>query len=166
MNYLMTTIIPVIVGVMTFIVGQVVVKFLIEPSAELKKFLGKVTYDLIFYANWYSGEEPVPDEIEKEVSQVLRSDASKLHEYVNTIPKYDWIARLLHLPKREAMVSSAGELIGLSNSINGRQKGVWLDKAIHVRNVAKLLRIAIPLGLSDKEVSQAIETVRELRRRG
>jgi hypothetical protein len=162
MNYLFSTIIPVIVGVLTFIVGQVVVKFLIEPSAELKKFLGKVTYDLIFYANWYSGSENVPEEIEKEVSKVLRSDASKLHEYVNTIPKYDWIAPILRLPKREAMMSSAGELIGLSNSINGRMKGQWVYKAISVRNIAKNLGISVPQGLSDKEMSQALQTAQEL----
>ena len=47
----MSVFITVFSGVLVFVIGQIVVKLIIEPINDFKKERSKIIYDLVFYAN-------------------------------------------------------------------------------------------------------------------
>jgi hypothetical protein len=47
----LTAVVTVIVGALSFSLGQVIVRGMVEPGLELKRTIGQIAHDLDFYAN-------------------------------------------------------------------------------------------------------------------
>ncbi len=63
MSEYLTASITILGGFIVFVLGQIVVKFFIEPIHEQSKTIGEIAYSLIFYANLYSNPgNSFPDE--------------------------------------------------------------------------------------------------------
>jgi len=165
---LLTSAFTILGGVVVFVIGQIIVKFIIEPLQEQLKLLGEIANSLVFFANvggnvepyYYEGlkkadelDEPVRkvvtgryEEILKnhwkksdDASEILRQQASELMGVTNSIPFYDFWAWLIkRIPKRKDVLKASSELIGMANSTH--REDSFTDRT---KEISKLLNIKI-----------------------
>lgn len=100
--------------------GQVVLKFFLEPLQEYKGVRGEVAHALTFYAN-VAGDEHrgVSDEARKH----LRGLAAKLTVSLHKIPWYGVFTALGMVPKRVDLLKASSDLIGWSNNFRAEWEG-------------------------------------------
>jgi len=108
MTSVLTVFTTVLAGVLTFVVGQIIVKAVLEPAIELKKLIGRIAYDLDFYANQMYGDQPLADE----ARQKFRQHACDLREKLNVILWYRGLSRIFALPAETDVFKASAELIG------------------------------------------------------
>ena len=103
-------------GVLVYVIGQLLSKFLIDPTHELKKVIGEVRFDLAFYAPTI--HEPIartPERSDKAYAALLKSSCELLAK-VNAIPFY-WLVSCIsfgYLPSKKHIRDAATQLRGLS----------------------------------------------------
>lgn len=137
----MTVFLTIFSGVVIFVLGQLMLKLLIEPVQEFKKTISDVGLSLIEYSNVYANPGVAGIEIERKASEYLRKLSSRLNAQVYLIPFYNITAKLFRLPSREQVVSATNNLIGLSN-------GVFKSPTDLVStNLERAERIRIALGI-------------------
>src|SRR5439155_23346192 len=51
MQIALTAFVTILVGALTLVVGQIIVRGAIEPALDLKRLIGTIAHDLDFYAN-------------------------------------------------------------------------------------------------------------------
>src|SRR2546427_7979563 len=106
MSELLTFVLTVMGGVSVLVIGQIIVRFFIEPVHELRKTIGDVGDVLIYYAHlymrpkevtaevggWSAGSPlpPVYGEERGKASDDLRQKASLLFIRANAVLKYEW----------------------------------------------------------------------------
>jgi hypothetical protein len=111
-------VITAVLGVVTFILGQIFMK-LAEPAVALRGQIGIIKGDLLMYAN-KAENISTPEDRQK----IYRGHAAKLHELSALIVGYDLFARLLSLPRKGLVLEAASQLIGLSNAQVGERRGL------------------------------------------
>ena len=115
----LTAALTVIGGVLIFVIGQIISKFVLEPLQELKKLLGKTSYSLVYFAREI--HTPVEGDTDKckIASDEFRKLSSSINSSVESIPFYDCWSRLSNgfIPSRHAISEAASALIGISNSV-------------------------------------------------
>lgn len=132
-------------GVVVFVIGQMVVKFFIEPIHEQKKLIGEIAGSIIFYSNVGTGveqyyydqirainqsDDPMKDiAIDRykdilnghwsksdEASRTLRRQATELLGKTHGIPLYNVWSFFRRVPKLNDVIAASSQLIGMSNS--------------------------------------------------
>jgi hypothetical protein len=113
----MTVFLTVFSGVITFVLGQLVIKLLVDPVHDFRKTVADIALALIEYANVYANPGVAGSEVEKKVSEELRRLSSRLNAQMYLIPCYPITAKIFGLPSRGKVVDAASNLIGLSNGV-------------------------------------------------
>ena len=54
MQIALTALVTILVGALTLVVGQIIVRGAVEPALDLKRLIGTIAHDLDFYANRFS----------------------------------------------------------------------------------------------------------------
>ena len=109
---MITVVATVLGGVCIYVIGQIVLKFLIEPISELKKTIGGIADFLVYHADRYANVEPIsqaegensvdPKESRlAETSRAARTLASELVVRVHMIPAYRRLSRVCIVPGLE-----------------------------------------------------------------
>ncbi|MBU2673114.1 hypothetical protein LZ641_09830 [Hafnia paralvei] len=139
----MTILLTVFSGVMVYVIGQIIMKMLIEPVSEQRKVISKITYDLRYYANILGNPRGMEDEEMVEVCKIMRQHSSQLHAATYLIPAYKYCCYVFGLPRPEQIKQSTGNLIrlshGFSNSPLANQP---------ILNVYAMQKINLALGIS------------------
>ena len=112
-----TVFLTVLSGVTTFVIGQLIVKLVIDPVQEMKKTIGQISHSMIEYANVIANPGVLSDDIMNETSKHLRQLSSQLHAHLYIVPQYQKTAKVFGLPGKEEVLAASGSLIGLSNSV-------------------------------------------------
>jgi hypothetical protein len=107
----------VFAGVLVFVVGQIIIKFVIEPIHEFRKFTGEIADALIFYCNVYSNPGLAREEELNEAQRTFRQQAAKLLSKAHTVSGYNLWAWCRLLPMRKDLQEAASYLIGISNGV-------------------------------------------------
>lgn len=109
----------VLAGTLVLVVGQVLIKFFVEPWQDYRELVGRIAHATILYrtANADPGlASPVPVE---EARRELRSLAGELWQRTYAIPFYAFICRVCWwIPTLQEIQDAASGLIGLSNSFS------------------------------------------------
>lgn len=123
---LYTAVATIIGGVIIFVIGQLLAKFIIEPIYEQHNAIGAIADSLIFYARQYANPGPIKDRQlgiisfppgQTEAEDTLRQHASKLIARTQAIPLY-WLWEKFRLVRSKSdIVEAHKNLIYLSNSI-------------------------------------------------
>ena len=114
----MTIFITIFSGVITFVIGQIIVKLLIDPVQEMKKTIGQISYTFSERANVISNPGVHRKEIMDETSELLRRLSSQIHAHIQIIPLYDKIFKVFGLPSKSKLYKASSDLICLSNNIH------------------------------------------------
>src|ERR1700690_459291 len=90
----MFDLLKVVLGAITattvFVLGQVAVKFFIEPIQEQRRTIGRIIDDLGYYANVYLSADYAAEDTKRECRERLRRRSSELRAATQAIP---WYAR-------------------------------------------------------------------------
>jgi hypothetical protein len=106
----------VITGVTVFVIGQILVRFLIEPYQLYRAAIGEITEGLIFYADVYSNPGALSIEETTRAREHTRRLSASLQSRVTRIPWYRIWQYLPWLPTKKEIDEASGLLIRLSNS--------------------------------------------------
>ena len=143
-NHKMIVFLTIFSGVVTFVLGQVVLKLLIDPVQEFKKTIADIALALIEYANIYANPGVANVEVAKKASDEFRKLSSRLNAQMYLIPSYNFTAKLFRLPSREEVVDSAKNLIGLSNGVFQSMADLSTVNTIRADKIRSSLNIFIP----------------------
>lgn len=97
-----------------FVIGQFVLRWLIEPLQEYRELRGEVAHALLYYANVVEGFTS-PEDIQG-ARKHLRGLASKLHKTHAKVPLYNACARWHLVPRRQDLFEASTQLTGWSNA--------------------------------------------------
>src|SRR5689334_16778921 len=95
---LVTAAVTALLGVIVFVAGQALQRFIVEPIMEQRKVIAEVAFVHLFYANVIENTDH-PDTVDK-ASETLRTLAYRLRATLWTIPLYGVLARLGWVYKR------------------------------------------------------------------
>src|SRR5688572_6183026 len=91
----------IVSGVFVFVLGQVFIRFIVEPLQDLKRVIGEISHALVYYADIYSNPSATHREgLVDETRKVLRDKASLLRARANVVPFYDRFAQIHWVPTR------------------------------------------------------------------
>lgn len=113
-----TVFFTVLSGVLTYVIGQLVVKLVIDPVQDAKKTIGLIAHTMIERANVISNPGVLSAEEMDVTSKHLRQLSSQLNSHLYLVPFYSMTAGIFRLPSRENMQKASSNLIGLSNSLD------------------------------------------------
>jgi hypothetical protein len=83
MQVALTALVTVLVGALTLVVGQIIIRGALEPALELKRLIGTIAHDMDFYANRFL-TAATPDE-QREWRDRFRRHACSLQEKLTVI---------------------------------------------------------------------------------
>lgn len=112
MQIALTALVTILVGAVTLVVGQIIVRGALEPALELKRLIGTIAHDMDFYANRFL--LATPDE-QQEWRDRFRKHACSLREKLNVIMWYPFLEHIFRLPPENAVREASHQLIGYSN---------------------------------------------------
>ena len=141
-----TVFITVLSGVITFVIGQLIVKLLLDPVQDMKKTIGQVSHTLVERANVIANPGVPTKVVMDNTSDSLRKLSSQLHAYLYLVPCYDKTSKVFHLPSKEKLLAASTALIGLSNSVYRADDRVYESNAKRVEQVCDLLGIYLAEG--------------------
>ncbi|MBA3490807.1 MAG: hypothetical protein H0T55_01850 [Rubrobacteraceae bacterium] len=141
--------ITALLAVLAFVVGQALLRFVVEPIQEQRRLIGEVSNALLFYANVYHLELfKQPDERQREqldeARTTLRGLAGRLQASLWTVPAYDTLARIGWVRKKEDILTASRELVGWSNSLYGGRTSEQRDRRRTI--IAEVLGITQKVG--------------------
>lgn len=113
----LTSAFTILGGLTVLVLGQIVIKFLVEPLHEQRKLIGETVDSLIFYANVYSNPGLSKEEAMDEASEDLRRKASLLRARTYAIPGYAVLALCRLTRPQSAIEDAARNMIFVSNSV-------------------------------------------------
>jgi uncharacterized membrane protein (DUF485 family) len=104
-------------AVLVLVFGQIFIHFVVKPVNKLRMLLGKIKYNLIFYANRYTNLNILTEQQKDEVRTVFRSNAAQLSEFQNSIVLHSVWSWFGLIPNSGKIQDSITDLIFLSNSL-------------------------------------------------
>jgi hypothetical protein len=113
---MLTVFSTVLSGTLVYVLGQIILKFFIEPVQELKKTIGVISHSLIERGNVIGNPGLGLQGFETE--QELRNLAARLRSHLYLIPRYSATAQIFRLPPPPKILAASGALIGLANGVN------------------------------------------------
>jgi hypothetical protein len=140
----MTVFLTVLSGVITFVLGQLIIKLLVDPVHDFRRTVADIALALIEYANVYANPGVAGSEVEKKVSEELRRLSSRLNAQMYLIPCYRLTAKIFGLPSREKVVDAASNLIGLSNGVFRSASDLVLVNVERSDKIRNVLGIFVP----------------------
>ena len=129
---------------LVFLLGQLTLKWVIEPLHDFQTLLGRIEFSLDFYSDLIFNPSSGPSEDHKDASRNIRQLAMALRTDNQRIRFY-WFFRLFHLvPPNDNIPTASKALVGLSNGtfategMSGRIIDFNREK---IQEVKKLLRL-------------------------
>jgi hypothetical protein len=143
-----TVFLTVLSGVITFVIGQLIVKLVIDPVQEMKKTIGQISHSMIEDANVIANPGVPSEEVMKETSKRLRQLSSQLQAHLYLVPQYQKAAKIFGLPSKEKVLAASDSLLGLSNSVfrAGPGERIYENNAKRVENICDSLGIYMAEG--------------------
>ncbi|MBY0569987.1 MAG: hypothetical protein K2P61_01750 [Burkholderiaceae bacterium] len=136
-----TVFLTVFSGVITYVLGQLIVKLVIDPVQEMKKTIGQISHALIEHANVISNPGVPSQEAMRETSKLLRQLSSQLQAHLYLIPSYPVTTKIFRLPHKKQVSAASSSLIGLSNSVFHANEHTYENNAKRVEIICDSLGI-------------------------
>lgn len=130
----------VIAGVFVFVLGQFVLKLIIEPIVEAHRTIAKIQVDQqkfkAIMCNYLTRDEPEARAIRAQ----YREYAGQLLVHLRVIPLYEYVRHIAKLPNEADVESASRKLIEISNYI-GHKEGPSKEVEERTEQLNSLLNI-------------------------
>lgn len=158
----MTLFTTIFAGVSVFILGQIFLKWMIEPIQELRKVITEILfyltndYSIIHNAHIVDKEEAVSS-----CKNLKRLGASLLSRE-ELIPFYGKSSKIFRLPKRKDVIFASRRLSLMSNSIFSKADDIYYRLDLYQIEICEALGIENPIQdvTSKQELKDAINEIR------
>lgn len=127
-------------GVILLVIGQLIIRFLLDPLSDLRKLIGEISDNLIYFANIYMNPGISGVELENVAQHELRKKASLLRAKSNALPLYNFFYFLRLVPSKKNIIVASTNLIGLSNSIHQGNPNINDERANAIFDAFKIPR--------------------------
>ena len=107
----------VLSGVFVYIVGQWVLRWVIEPVQDTRKTIGEIAHFLREYQAPIANRDVTSKERLSEISNRLNLLSADLFSHLYLVPGYNFTRRLFGLPSSKHIRDVERELRGLSNAV-------------------------------------------------
>ncbi len=134
----------ILAGAGTFVLGQIVLKLLIDPIQSFKESIAEIANKLILYANIYANPMPLNDERQDAMSQDMRNLSSKLQSNMHLIPAYNISKCIFGLPSKQQVATASKNLIFIHNGHDGALANQGILNCYAAQKVRDSLGIYIP----------------------
>ena len=122
-------------GVILFLVGQFLQRFVFETAQEQRKAISEVCFRLIHYASWYAnpGTRSTDNQNKQaqDAAKAIHECAGRLRATTDATYWYEFLCYIGIVPARSHVEESIGHLIRISNSMDtgdGRVNSQDADK--------------------------------------
>lgn len=112
-----TSSLTIITGVLVYVLGQIIIKFFVEPIYEQRKAIGDVLDMLIFYGIIYVNASNFDKQQHDEVAKAMREKSSLLRVRTYAIPHYDSLANLGIVLERKSIHAVCKSLNAISHDV-------------------------------------------------
>ena len=140
----------IIAGVIIYVLGEIIVKIIIDPVQELKRVIADIAFKLIHYSHVFklsSAEGTSAEAAEKTISQdkleqaadEYRKLASMLNAGFRLVPFYPFARIVFFLPKEADIIDARNELIEMSEEIFAAPKSFVI--AERRKSIEKKLKV-------------------------
>lgn len=135
----------ILASVFVFVLGQIVLRFLIEPVQAFKVTIGEVAHKLILHTNLYANPKPRGDNKQQdEAFREFRELASKLQSSIYLIPYYNISSKIFALPTQQKVIEACGNLIAIYNGVDNKHPHQGVQNFCNANDVRSNLGIFIP----------------------
>jgi cell shape-determining protein MreC len=118
----------ILAGVIIYVLGEIVVKIVIDPVQELKRVIADIAFKLIHYSHVFklstaedTSEEASEKTIDREKLEQAADEYRKLASMLNAgfrlVPFYAFARVLFFLPREADIIDARNELIEMSEEI-------------------------------------------------
>ena len=112
MQVALVALVTILVGALTLVAGQILVRGTLEHTLELKRLIGTIAHDMDFYANRFLQCNP---EEQQAWRDKFRKHACSLREKLAFITWYRIFEVIFRLPPKNAVREASRQLIAYSN---------------------------------------------------
>jgi hypothetical protein len=105
----------VLSGVAIFLLGQILLKLVLEPVQKLKQTFSAVSHAYLVHAPILYNPDAASDEQKNEAAGHLRLLSGQLHADLSLVPCYDLFRWLFFLPSSKKVYEAAQSLIAIGN---------------------------------------------------
>ena len=134
----------ILAGAGTFVLGQIILKLLIDPIQSFKVTVAEIANKLILYANIYANPMHLGDERQCAMSQDMRNLSSKLQSNMHLIPAYNISKYIFGLPSKQQIATASKKLIFIHNGHDGALANQGILNCYAAQEVRSSLGIYIP----------------------
>jgi len=118
----------ILAGVIIYVLGEIIVKIVIDPVQELKRVIADIAFKLIHYSHVFrlsssddsdaaTGEKEISPEKLEQAADEYRKLASMLNAGFRLVPFYPFARVVFFLPKEADITDARNELIEMSEEI-------------------------------------------------
>ncbi len=141
----MSVFITIFAGFTVFVLGQIFLKWFIEPVQEFRKLQGEI---LFIFANDHAAIHNARAIDEKEAIKVmdkLYKLGAKLHSCIHLIPIYNKTRHLFSLPEEEKVIFAAKIIHSMANIMFGSSADIHYKLDLDRIQVCEALGIKDPI---------------------
>ena len=140
----------ILAGVIIYVLGEILVKIVIDPVQELKRVIADIAFKLIHYSHVFKlsssgdsdaaggGKEIAPEKLEQAADE-YRKLASMLNAGFRLVPFYPLARIVFFLPKEADIIDARNELIEMSEEIFAAPKSFVISE--RRKSIEKKLRV-------------------------
>jgi hypothetical protein len=140
----------ILAGVIIYVLGEIIVKIVIEPVQEFKRVIAEIAFKLIHYSHIFklasseersgeAAEQAIDQEKLEQAADEYRKLASMLNAGYHLVPFYA-IARLLFfLPRETDIIEARNSLLEMSEEIFAAPKSFVISE--RRKSIEKLLKV-------------------------
>lgn len=120
----MSMFLNVLTGLLLFFLGQIIIRYFLDPLTNYRRLVGEIGHVLFYYANIYMNpSSDRSNEIGAKVEDALREKAGLLFAVTYAIPLYSFLEWVRLVPPKDSVRKAWQELTFLSNSVySGKPK--------------------------------------------
>ena len=158
----MTLFSTIVAGVTVFVLGQILLKWVIEPIQQLREVISEIIYH---FANDYSiiqNAHITDKEVALSVCKELERLGAKLLSKQHLIPFYAKIHKFLRLPEENNLFKASKKLSLISKSMFGKEPDIHYKLDIYRKQVCEYLIIQDPIQ-DDTSIEELKKQVAEIR---
>lgn len=159
----MTLFTTILAGVTVFVLGQIVLKWMIEPIQKLRKLKGEILFHLAYdYTTIHNAKKTGKTETALEVGKTLERLGASLLANQHLIPIYSLNQRVFQLPDRNKLQEAAKRLHLISNSMFGGECDIHHRLDLYRIEICEMLNIEDPIkdGMTKVDLINAIKEMR------
>ena len=137
----LTAILTISGGIIIFVGGQIINRFMIDPIVSLKEEIGKVAYCLVYYKDICENPNDLNKPLIEEASKEIRVCASNLSAKSNAV--WEFLLKLMSFPKKEDIGNASNNLLFLANCLSTGDSNYNSSRIERIQNCLKIKKIYI-----------------------